>query len=29
VKEEFVLRKKKIYPLSIEERGEVYEFIEK
>jgi len=27
VKEGFVLRKKKVYPLSREERGEMYEFI--
>jgi len=29
VKKEFVPRKRKIYPLSREERGKVYEFIEK
>ena len=29
VKEEFILRKKKIYLLSREERGEMHEFIEK
>jgi len=29
MKEEFVPRKGKIYPLSREERGEVHEFIEK
>jgi len=29
VKEEFVLRKRKIYPLLREERRKVYEFIEK
>ena len=28
VKEEFILIKWKVYPLSTEERGEVYEFIE-
>ena len=27
IKEEFVLRKKKVYPLSREEREEVYKFI--
>jgi len=28
MKEGFVLRKRKVYPLSREERGEMYEFIE-
>ena len=29
IKEVFVSKKEKMYPLSREERGEVYEFIEK